>query len=280
MLEEPGWTAGRPSRLSGVPSGRRPRADALRRTSGPGDHGLSPPPLGRRSVRRLPRSTLLAHPCPRPQPWGSQREAHVVGGAPGSALGCAGWSCLEPHIPGLRPNSQPRGRPLGGHVTGRGRGHPCHLGPGAHLRVWGLRPVRAGVSAGIVPRPFSPKWGVGVSPHEARLSPGLGPCGPLAADPVAPPRPLWGLLRIWALGTPWTRVCSSRIGVSRLPGAWTGPLVVGIWLSPKQMGASPPSWHLCPGHWAPLHRQGSGEAAGSETWRALCWASGCCFQGA
>lgn len=44
-LEEPGWTAGRPSRLSGIPSGRRPRADALGRTSSPGDHSLSPRPL-------------------------------------------------------------------------------------------------------------------------------------------------------------------------------------------------------------------------------------------
>ena len=168
---------------------------------------------------------------------------------------------------------------MGGHVTGRGRGHPCHLGPGAHLGVWGLRPVRAGVSAGIVPRRFSPKWGVCVSPHEARLSPGLSPCGPLAADPVAPPRPL-GLTAHLGTGNPvdtcllfsdWGELCAGR--VDRATCRWH-------LVEPQANGGLPTILASCPGHWAPLHRQGSGEAARSETWRALCWASGCCFQGA
>lgn len=111
-LEEPGWTAGCPSRLSGVPSRRRPRAHTLRRASSPGDHGLSPLPAWRTWHVRAP---SLRTPCSPPPP------AAALGLPGGSSRGggCAGRCCLEPRMLSLRPDSQPRGRPPGGRVTGR-----------------------------------------------------------------------------------------------------------------------------------------------------------------
>ena len=94
-LEEPGWMAGHPSRLSGVPSRRRPRTQALRRASGPGDHSLSARPAWQTRCVRAP---SLRTPCSPPPPAAA---LGLPGGSPRGG-GCAWLSpgTCRPVLPG------------------------------------------------------------------------------------------------------------------------------------------------------------------------------------
>ena len=121
------------------------------------------------------------------------------------------------------------------------------------------------MSASIVPRLFPPKWGVGVSPHETRLSPGHTPVGPLL--PILWPLPdlpgaycAHGHREPQGQCLPFSDPGEPRAG--QVDEATCGRFLQRIWLSPEQMEASPPSWRLCPGCWAPCRHRAAGRRGG------------------